>query len=143
MAKVSISEAARQAGITRQYFYKKYIDTGKISVEKDAEGKNPQIDTAEFYRVFGKLLVDSHEETHTLQEMTQEDGNKIAFLEEKLQFLSEQLVASQEREKIANARENRLLDQIDLLTDQLATTTKLLEHKAAPEPVKKRWWPFS
>jgi len=132
MAKVSISEAARQAGITRQYFYKKYIDTGKISVEKDADGKNPQIDTAEFFRVFGKLLVDSQEETQHLQGMTPENSHKIAFLEGKLQLLSEQLTAAADREKW-------LQGKVDQLADQLDSTTRLLEHKPAAEPARKKF----
>jgi hypothetical protein len=136
MAKVSISEAARQAGITRQYFYKKYIDTGKISVEKDADGKNPQIDTAEFFRVFGKLLVDSQGETQILQVTTPENDSKNAALQTEVQLLREQLTAALEDKKW-------LQGKVDQLTGQLDTTTRLLEHKPASEPPKKRWWSFS
>lgn len=143
MAKVNITEAAKLAGITRQYLHKKYISTGKISVEKDEQGKNPQIDTAEILRVFGKNVVDSNidsESGNSHRQMTPENDSKIAFLEEKLRLLSEQLTAAQEREKIANERENRLMNQID----QFATTIRLLEHKPVHEPPKKKhWWSFS
>ena len=117
MAKVSISEAARQAGITRQYFYKKYIDTGKISVEKDADGKNPQIDTAEFYRVFGKLLVDSQEETGLLQEVAPEKDSKIANLEAQLHL----------KDELLKAKEDHIAD--------LQQSLRILAHKPEPEPI--------
>jgi|GEM_PF-1483404 len=54
MAKVSISEAARLAGISRQHLYKRYINSGALSVEKDGENP-PVIDTSELIRVFGEL----------------------------------------------------------------------------------------
>lgn len=141
MAKVSISEAARLAGITRQYFYKKYINTGVISVDREKEDA-PTIDTAELFRVFGELQVAGKKETEILHEMTPENSFQITALQTEIQLLREQLNAAQDREKIANERENRLMNQIDQLTGQLDTTTRLLEHKPAPEPPKKRWWSF-
>jgi hypothetical protein len=54
--KVSISEAARIAGISRQHLYTKYINPGLISVEKDSQGK-PHIDTAELIRVFDTIAI--------------------------------------------------------------------------------------
>ena len=54
MAKVSISEAARLAGISRQHLYKKWISPGLLTVEKDGEAP-PLIDTSELLRVFGEL----------------------------------------------------------------------------------------
>lgn len=58
MAKVSISEAARLAGIARSNFYTTYIKKGRISISKDSKGKK-FIDTAELLRVFPDIKQDS------------------------------------------------------------------------------------
>lgn len=54
MPKVSISEAARLAGVSRQHLYKRFITPGVLSVEKDGK-KPPMIETSELLRVFGEL----------------------------------------------------------------------------------------
>jgi DNA-binding transcriptional MerR regulator len=54
MPEISISEAAKRAGISRQKLYKNYINKGKISVSENPKGK-PCIDTSEILRVFGEL----------------------------------------------------------------------------------------
>ncbi len=54
MTKVSISEAARLAGVSRQHLYKKWITPGLLTVEKTNDG-SPMIDTSELIRVFGEL----------------------------------------------------------------------------------------
>lgn len=58
MAKVTVSEAARLAGISRQHLYKKWLTPGLLTVEKDADSA-PMIDTSELLRVFGELKGDS------------------------------------------------------------------------------------
>lgn len=69
MAKVTVSEAARLAGISRQHLYKKWITPGLLSVSKDGEA-SPMIDTSELLRVFGELKGDSPR----LQEATSDDS---------------------------------------------------------------------
>jgi len=54
MAKVTVTEAARLVGIARQHLYRAYITNGKISVDRDFNGR-PMIDTSELLRVFGEL----------------------------------------------------------------------------------------
>jgi predicted RNase H-like nuclease (RuvC/YqgF family) len=125
MAKVNITEAAKLAGITRQYLHKKYINTGKITVEKDEEGKNPQIDTAEIARVFGKIS-DNSNDSNSYRQTTPENDSKNTALQAENQLLRELL----------KAKEDHISD--------LQQSLRLLEHKAAPEPSKKRrWWQFS
>lgn len=125
MSKVSISEAARLAGITRQYFYKKYINSGVISVERDKEDK-PVIDTAEIFRVCGELKGgDSKKETHILQETAAVNDSKIAGLEAQLRL----------KDELLKAKDNHIAD--------LQQALKLLEHRPSPELPKKRWWSFS
>ena len=54
MAKVSIAQAAKMVGISRTTMYRKFINSGSISVEAVADGLK-QIDTSELMRVFGTL----------------------------------------------------------------------------------------
>jgi hypothetical protein len=53
MAKISISEAARLAGISRSALYRGYISKGKLTVERD-KNNAPMVDTPELFRVFGE-----------------------------------------------------------------------------------------
>ena len=121
MPKVSITEAAKLAGITRQYLYKKYINPGNISVETDDAG-GKKIDTSEIFRVFGGLKGDSKQETQSLHKMTPENDSKNAALQTEIKLLREQLTAAQDDKKW-------LQGKVDQLTEQLTSTTRLLEHK--------------
>lgn len=142
MAKVSVSEAARMAGISRSYLYRKYIKDGNISVERDEQG-NPIIDTSEILRVFGRIQGDSSQDVDSLQTFAPEKDSKIEVMQTEIQLLREQLTAVLEDKKW-------LQGKVDQLTNQLDSTTRLLEHKptpadskAQPQPTKKRWWLFS
>jgi len=135
MPKHSVSEAARLAGVSRSHFYKKFIKTGLISVERDKDDK-PIIDTAEIMRACGDLKPENSELTKNVQFDTLEIQSKNTALQIEVQLLREQLTAAQDDKKW-------LQGKVDQLTDQLNTTTRLLEHKPAVEPAKKRWWPFS
>lgn len=126
MPKVNVSEAARLAGITRQYLHKKYIKPGIITVERDHAG-NPQIDTAEILRIFGKLqdtLGDSKHDSTTYREMTAINDSKNAALQTEVEALREAL-------KGAAARETWLQGKVDELTAQVAAAHRLLEHTAS------------
>ena len=140
MSKVSITEGARLAGISRQHLYKKYLTPGLISVEKDTLG-NKQIDTSDLLRVFGRLVGDSDDSQHTTNSShhaTHGNDSRNAALVAEVNLLREQQASAVEREKW-------LQSKIDQLTDQLSTATRLLEHKAQeppPEPQKKHWSRF-
>ena len=54
MAKITILEASKIAGIARSNLYKNYINTGKISVSVVNDSKK-YIDTTELLRDFGTL----------------------------------------------------------------------------------------
>ncbi len=129
MPKHSISEAARLAGVSRSHFYKKFIKTGLISVERDKDDK-PVIDTAEIMRACGDLKAGNSPTTQNGQVNTPEKHIQNTALQVEIQLLREQLTAAQEREKW-------LQGKVDQLTDQLNTTTRLLEHKPAAEPAAK------
>lgn len=137
MAKVSISQAAKLAGISRTSLYKTYLNKGVISVSKDSSGKKC-IDTAELLRVFGELQGDtanSNPTQHSEQKVTPETVTQNELLVElgQLRFernhLKEQLSNAQEREEWYK-------HQISALTD----TLKLLEHKPVTAKPARRWW---
>ena len=110
MSEVSISEAARQAGISRSYLYRKYITPGVISTGKDAVG-NPVIDTSEIIRVFGSLQGDGEQAVKTIQLNAPEKDSKIAALEAELRLMRE----------LAKAKDDHIAD--------LQQALRQLEHK--------------
>ena len=73
MAKVSISKAAKLAGVSRTALYKSYINKGLLSTSRDDAGKKC-IDTSEILRVFGKL----QDNSEGLQVDTPENTPKTA-----------------------------------------------------------------
>lgn len=110
MAKVSISEGARMAGISRSYIYRKYITPGLLITEKDSAG-NTVVDTAEIIRVFGQIKANSEQDAKSTQLDTIEKDNKITTLEAELRLTRELL----------KAREDHIAD--------LQQSLRLLEHR--------------
>ena len=128
MAQVSISEAARLAGISRSNFYKNYIRQGKLTVTKDHQD-HPQIDTAEIIRVFGWLRGDSNPLCSEMHEVTaSEDSQQQPYI----QALLEQLEEAKEREQWYR-------QQIGELSGELSNTRRLLEYQH-PTPFWKKWF---
>lgn len=135
MALVSVSQAARLAGISRQHLYRKYIKTGEISVQRDDKG-DPMIDTSELLRVFGKLEGDSGVDDNMLQNATQEktsvDSVLLTDLQAKLQVLE-----AEKRSLI-----QRLEDKEKNLED-MRQALRLLEDmrsKETSQEATKPWW---
>ncbi len=124
MARLSISEAARQVGISRQYLHKKYISTGKLSVNKD-ENDKPYVDTAELLRVFEGRLAGQRQEVPVVasisyHEMTVEKDRQVLS---QLQDYREQLAKAEDREKWLRGQVESLTATVKLL-QQAATSTK-------------------
>jgi hypothetical protein len=134
MALVSISQAAKLAGITRSNFYTSYLNQGKISVVRD-ERNRPCVDTSELLRVFGSLkseglgIQQDTTPSYTLGQNTTDSG-----LYPLVEQLKQQLAESKEREQQALEREQFYQQQLKELTQ----TIKLLEYK--PEPPPRRGW---
>lgn len=119
MAQVSISEAIRLTKISRSHFYKKYINTGLISIINEHDKK--LIDTSELLRVFGNIHIENNnlEQNQTTQDIQRtEDTNVI------IQLLKEQLAKAEEDKK--------------WLQQQLEKATNLLENKQVQEPPKRK-----
>ena len=132
MARVSITEAARLAGIGRSSFYQTYINKGAISVSKDSSGKK-FIETSELIRVFGELEDNTSGQTPEIQSQTEERAEVLDVTatetakDLEIQMLREQLEKSEQREQW-------LQSQVQNLTD----TMKLLE--APKQPQHPRLW---
>jgi hypothetical protein len=124
MTKVTISEAIRMAGVSRSHFYKKYINTGVISVLIEDDKK--LIDVSELIRVFGNIQIENNNnEHHRTIENTENTSTKDKIIE----LLEQQLRESKQREVEAKERE-------EWLKAQLEKTTHLLEDKTI-KPRKK------
>jgi DNA-binding transcriptional MerR regulator len=119
MALVNITQAAKLAGITRQYLHSHYIKSGLITVSKGADGK-PRVDTSEIIRVFGELHVDSQITDNTLHDIT-------PILPHKNNEISGELSLMRE-----------LLDEKDKRIEDLQKALLMLADKTP----KKRWWQF-
>jgi hypothetical protein len=147
MALVNLSQAARLAGISRTHLYKRYIEPGKISIDR-SDPKAPMVDTSELLRIFGTLAEHTYEDSSgsvRVQEFTSTEYNQnrplqpeVIVLREQLQAAREQLRTEQERalalERAAQDRERWLQGQVDKLTD----TVRLLEHRAEPHQDQQR-----
>jgi len=132
MALVSVSQAARLAGISRQHLYRKYIKPGEISVQRDDKG-DPVIDTSELLRVFGRLVGDASGDHNTLQEATQEktisDNSLLTELQVKLQVLEAENRALQAR-----------LGDKDRNLQDVRQALRLLEDMRPKDEPEKPWW---
>lgn len=126
MARLSITEAIKQSPIGKTYFYKQYIDTGKITVSVDHAGKK-YIDSAELLRVFGELkgeqVVNVHEQP-------------IVNDSERHELVDSELVRTL-REQISDLKADKQFyqSQIASLTHRLEAPSKPNE----PNPIV-RWW---
>ena len=124
MSKLSITQAANAAGISRSHLYKKYINAGIISVEIVDDKK--VIDASEIIRVFGNIIKhndETHENTHLSTAEHTEKDKVIAILERELADLKAQ----------AKEREEWLKSQIDELRKQ---QNNLLENKTSKQRKK-------
>jgi predicted nuclease with TOPRIM domain len=130
MSYVNITEAAKLAGISRNYLYVKYIKTGKITVTR--RNDVPMIDTAEILRVFGELKTDdSNLVDNSIREITEKNTIEYIELREKLARIEAENRQLQER-----------LDDKERHLQDLREVVKLLEHQQPQTTKKKRFWFF-
>lgn len=128
MALVSVSQAARLAGISRQHLHRKYIKTGQISVSQGVKGE-PLIETSEILRVFGALKGDTPGGVKELQEATPYNDSENSALVAELQARL-QAVETENR-----ALRGRIEDK-DRHLDDMRQVMRLLEDQRP----RKRWW---
>jgi len=122
MPKVTITEAAKLAGISRAHLYNRYIKTGAISVSKDSRDR-PYIDTSELLRVFGELSNTSLNTEDYTEVDTKDTHEDCSHLREIIATQSEEL--------------RRAWDMVNWLQSKVdAMETKLLHGPTT----KRRWW---
>ena len=131
MARVSITKAAKLAGVNRGTLYKTYINKGVVSVSADDKGKK-YIETSELLRVFGVLQGEQEDgkgnstmNSAVLLPVTRGDNTKDL----EVKMLREQLVKSEQREQWLQSQ-----------VDTLSSTLRLLEDKREPVKSNRRWW---
>lgn len=124
MALVSISEAARLAGVSRPHLYRTYIKKGKVSVQR-GDKNEPLIDTSEIIRVFGSLVAEQVKVVNEQPVGVSEQDARIQVLLSENNLLRSTV---QERDKLLEAT-NRHLEDMRL-------SLRLLEDKTTK---KKRW----
>lgn len=113
MSKVSISQAAKLANISRSTLYNKYINAGLISVETVSDKK--LIDLSELFRVFGNTLSqysDNVQDNNDIDSILQTENTAKDKI---IQLLEQQLSEAKSRE--------------EWLKTQLEKATNLLEDK--------------
>jgi uncharacterized membrane protein YcaP (DUF421 family) len=125
MNKVTITEAARLAGISRQHLYRGFINTGKISVIKDND--KSVIEISELLRVFPDAKTVTTDSDTTPHHETIRNDNVTSDNSELVTMLKTQLAEAKEREEW-------LKQQIDELRHQ---QNNLLEDKTLKQPRKK------
>lgn len=128
MATVTISEAARLAGISRTQLYRGFINKGKLSVIK--ENDKVAIDVSELLRVFPNATVEAQ---LTQQEVAESNSENTGSQMEVVTLLKDQLKKAEAQLVEAQERENWLKQQIDELRHQ---QNHLLENKRI-KPRKK------
>lgn len=130
MALVSISKAAKLAGIARSNLYETYINKGVISLSKDEKGR-PKIDTAELLRVFGNLNLPPEQDRSGQYLKTDRTVQDTATIDQRqlIELLQQQLEEAKERERFYQQQ-----------LSELTQTIRLLEYK--PETKVRKWWKF-
>jgi len=131
---VTISKAAKLAGISRQKLYLNYINNGILSIQRNAKGK-PQIDTSEIIRVFGELKGDTdiHTKTPVGQENYSPQTQSLLLEIERLKAENAGL------KELSEERKNRIEEQSLRISTLESRFDRLLEEKS-PEKTKPTLW---
>lgn len=129
MSMVSISEAARLAGVSRSTLYRVYIKSGKISVSQNDRGQ-PVIDVAELLRVFKHLpgVPESETEKNRMLQYDVEHGQDVSKAE------IEHLRA------LLRVREEELARALDEVRWLRGKVDALEQRQISGPGVKRRWW---
>lgn len=138
MAKVSISEAARLAGISRPTIYK-LMNSGQLNFTSVVKaGKTVKnIDTSELIRVFGTIANLPAAKDFTVnseQEITQVNTPDLQHLQHEIELLQKENEGL--KEAVASREEH---------ISSLRQAMLLLEHKQdtlQPSPPPAKWWRF-
>lgn len=120
MSKVTITQAAKMANISRSTLYKKYITPGIISII--LENNKKFIDVSELIRVFGNIQTKDTADVFDTQQKTPKNTQKTDDKDKLISLLESQLAEAKIRET--------------WLKEQLEKTTLLLENKTTKKRKK-------
>ncbi len=144
---VTITEAAKLAGISRTHLYRKYVKTGAISLSCDDKGAKC-IDTAELLRVFNRL----QPACNTLQERLHKGYSELRH-DVALDYAQEMHLSPTEGAQVLNERIKGLEALLKAKDEMIYANKQELESYKEREQSfrliledkrqKKRWWPFS
>ncbi len=135
MAKVTLTEAAQMVGVSRVTLYKRYINSGLLSVDRDQNGK-PKVDTSELLRVFGDISKGGGSVSHErndIHELTVELRIKNEGLQAELQACRAMLQSRQGELGRALAEIDWLRKKVDAMEQKLLT---------GPDTKRRWWWPW-
>lgn len=129
--KVTITDAAKMAGISRQQFYRSYINTNQISIIRE-DKKKVFIDVSELLRVFPNIKLNNQD---TINNVTNEQNvtNSYNNNNEVVTLLKEQITSMKDQLREAVELREWFKQQ---LQEQLSINNKLLEEKT---PKRKKW----
>ena len=139
MARVSISEAARLARVSRPTIYK-ILKSGELSYTSVVKHGKPVkvIDTTELMRVFGTLSLDS-----------ERDSRVVKFDDRSTDVNSEFLQDLQHQVALLQAENAGLKDAVNSRDEHISSlrqAMQLLEHKQSTTDQQhvpaKSWWQF-
>lgn len=125
MKELSITEAAKLAGISRQHLYNKYINKGLISVLK--ENDKSYIELSELLRVFPNCKIDDNSNSQILQVMTPQNiviDKLIDSKDELIKSLQQQLNDSKDREQWLKTKVDELQTQQNYLLENKTAKKK-------------------
>lgn len=124
MAELTITEAIKRSPIGKTQFYKKYIDTGAISVSVDSSGKK-FIDSSELLRVFGEMKSEEGADvrTQSLTDTTVQGANVDSELVKTL------------KKQIEDLKEDKIFYQ-----NQISNLTNRLEAPVIKQSRLSKWW---
>lgn len=135
MARVSISQAAKLAGIARSHLYEKYIKSGKLTISTGDDDKK-FVDTSELLRVFGTLKgldsADSSQDSEKDKDGHGQDGEKDRHGQRLYDSLNLLLEEKDKHIRLLHVQLEEARQREHWLQDQVKTTTKLLEDKRPP-----------
>ena len=122
MARISISQAARDFKVSRNSIYKK-INSGQLT--KDSEGL---VDTSDLLRVFSSSTSKQYSSTVSDNSEIQVTGHREQLLQQEVDKLKMQVQALEQQLQYVEANEQWLKQQLD---------QKLIEHKDTRYQEKK------
>jgi cell division protein FtsB len=134
---VTVAQAAKLVGRTRQTLYRDYIKTGKLSAIQDKVTASKVIEISELVRVFGDLRLPEATGATVAATVAERQLETAEATDATARLQAE--IAALKAEN--NSLRDRLHDKDEHIAD-LRAAVRLIEHKPQPQPAKRSWWQF-